>query len=75
MTPRGGRGPAPRAILIEAIHPYDAVAADFGPHEFGDSSRCREAEAAIEKYGLAEDLVACREARPDDPPQRLREAS
>jgi hypothetical protein len=58
--------PPARAALIEAIHAYDAVAADFGPHEFADSSRCREVEAAIEKYGLAEAL---------DVPPPLRAAS
>jgi Family of unknown function (DUF6058) len=59
--------PAARAALIEAIRAYDAVAADFAPHELGDSSRAREVGAAIEKYGLAEELAAAQ------PP--LREAS
>ena len=45
---------AARAALTEAIEQYDEVAADFAPHERGDSSRCREVGAAIEKYGLAE---------------------
>lgn len=58
-------GPAARAALIEAIQAYDAVAADFGPHELGASSRCREVGAAIEKYGLAEEL-----GRPPLPPLR-----
>jgi hypothetical protein len=58
---------AARAALIEAIRAYDAVAADFGPHEFADSSRSREVGAAIEKYGLAEELAA--------PPRPLRAAS
>jgi len=49
--------PAARAVLIEAIHAYNAVAADFAPHERADSSRCREVGAAIEKYGLAQELA------------------
>jgi len=45
-----------RRTLIAAIETYNEVAADFGPHERPDSSRVREVGAAIEKYGLAEDL-------------------
>lgn len=48
--------PAARAALIEAIKAYNQVASDFGPHERGDSSRCWEVGAAIEKYGLADEL-------------------
>jgi len=40
--------PAARAALIEAIEAYNEVATAFGPHERGDSSRCREVGAAIE---------------------------
>ncbi len=58
--------PAARAALIEAIRAYNQVAADFGPHERADSSRSREVGAAIEKYGLAEELAE---------PSRLRAAS
>ena len=61
--------PAARAALIEAIEAYNQVATAFGPHERGDSSRCLEVGAAIEKYGLAEELAT----RHDAPP--LREAS
>ena len=54
--PRHELSAAGRAALVEAIDAYDAVAADFAPHELGASSRCREVCAAIEKYGLAEEL-------------------
>jgi hypothetical protein len=63
--------PAARAALIAAVDAYNEVAADFGPHELGDSSRCREVGAAIGKYGLAEALATRRDAAA--PP--LREAS
>jgi hypothetical protein len=63
--------PAARAALIAAIAAYNEVAADFGPHELGDSSRCREVGAAIGKYGLAEELAAQLAATP----QALRKAS
>lgn len=63
--------PAARAALIEAIEAYNQIATAFGPHELGDSSRCREVGAAIEKYGLAEALATRRDAAA--PP--LREAS
>ncbi len=62
---------AARAALIEAIAAYNEVAADFGPHELGDSSRCREVGAAIEKYRLAKDLTDTLGATP----QPLRKAS
>ncbi len=44
--------PGARRELTAAIKQYDRVALDFGPHEFADSSRHREVNAAIEKYGL-----------------------
>jgi len=56
QDPRHELSPAARAALIAAIEAYKQVAADFGPHELGDSSRSREVGAAIEKYGLAEEL-------------------
>ncbi len=65
--PHHALSPAARAALIEAIDAYNEVATDFGPHELGDSSRCREVGAAIEKYGLADELVT--------QPQPLRKAS
>ncbi len=69
--PRHELSATARAALIEAIAAYNEVATDFGPHELGDSSRCREVGSAIEKYGLAEDLAA----RLDAAPQPLRKAS
>ena len=63
--------PAARTALIEAIEAYDQVAADFGPHERDDSSRALEVGAAIEKYGLAEEIGARRDTQ--RPP--LRKAS
>ena len=44
--------PGARRELAAAIKQYDRVALDFGPHEFADSSRHREVNAAIDKYGL-----------------------
>jgi hypothetical protein len=69
--PQHALSPTARAALIEAIDAYNEAASDFGPHELGDSSRCREVGAAIEKYGLAEALATRRDAAA--PP--LREAS
>ena len=66
-SPDHALSPAARAALIEAIGAYNEVATDFGPHERGDSSRCREVGAAIKKYGLADELVT--------QPQPLRKAS
>lgn len=63
--------PAARAALIEAVDAYNEVATDFGPHELGDSSRCREVGAAIEKYGLAGELGG----ELDASPRPLRRAS
>ena len=56
--PRHVLTPEARAALIDAIEAYERVAADFGPHERPDSSRCREVGAAIDKYGLAEELCS-----------------
>ncbi len=69
--PRHELSATAREMLIEAIAAYNEVAADFGPHELGDSSRCREVGAAIEKYGLADDLTDTLGATP----QPLRQAS
>jgi hypothetical protein len=73
--PRHELSAAAREMLIEAIDAYNEVATDFGPHELGDSSRCREVGAAIGKYGLAaeraEDLTETLGATP----QPLRAAS
>ena len=63
--------PTARAALIAAIESYNEVATAFGPHERGDSSRCLEVGAAIEKYGLAEELAA----RLDPDVRPLRRAS
>ena len=55
------------------------MATDFGPHERPDSSRALEVGAAIEKYGLAEEIGARPDAREDPDketiPQPLRKAS
>ena len=66
---------AARAALIEAIEAYDRVATNFGPHERPDSSRCREVGAAIEKYGLAEEIGARQDASHHVLTPALREAS
>jgi len=53
-----------RTALVEAVEAYDGVTAAFAPHERAESSRRREIEAAIEKYGLAPALGAGSEPLP-----------
>jgi hypothetical protein len=64
---------AARTALIAAIDAYNAVAADFGPHELADSSRAREVGRAIEKYGLAGEIGRQADNRPDPQPDHQRD--
>ena len=44
--------PEARGELLDAVADYQAVAACFGPHEVGASSRRLEVEAVIARFGL-----------------------
>lgn len=44
-----------REALAAAVTRYNEVAKDFAPHEVAESSRRREIEPAVEKYGLEVD--------------------
>lgn len=50
--------PNERNMLVETLQDYDSVTLPFSPHEYPESSRALEAEAAAKKYQLNGGILA-----------------